>query len=199
MSKNVVRATLKELWSRVVSVSKNKKEDNVYYNGDNNLYPNEIERIINNSPIAVRAAKVMAKYISGSGVLDGNSGVEIERNQLPIINKKQNLNIADIYEIASRSLAMQGGVFLWRGIGVDETGRLVGKQIEVLDYKKCRITKEDDDENAGKIYFRDWEKPEGKDNKANWFYPFSNSQDVILAQMKADFKERFSDTKEFNI
>lgn len=199
MSKLVVRATLKELWTRIVSVSKNRKEDNVYYNGENNLYPNEIERVINNSPIAVRAAKVMAKYISGSGVLDGNSGVEIERNELPIINKKQNLNIADIFEIAGRSVSMQGGVFLWRGIGVGENGELIGKQIEVLDYKKCRITKEDDDENAGKIYFRDWDKPESKDNKATWFYPFSNSQDVILAQMKRDFKERFSDKEEFNI
>lgn len=199
MSKLVVRATLKELWSRVVSVSKNRKEDNVYYNGENNLYPNEIERVINNSPIAVRAAKVMAKYISGSGVLDGDSGVEIERKSLPIINKKHNLNIADIFEIAARSIAMQGGVFLWRGIGVGENGELIGKQIEVLDYKKCRITKEDDDENAGKIYFRDWDKSESKDNKATWFYPFSNSQDVILAQMKRDFKERFSDKEEFDI
>ena len=156
MSKLVVRATLKELWTRIVSVSKNRKEDNVYYNGENNLYPNEIERIINNSPIAVRAAKVMAKYISGSGVLDGDSGVEIERKSLPIINKKQNLNIADIFEIAGRSISMQGGVFLWRGIGVGKDGKLIGKQIEVLDYKKCRITKEDDDENAGTDY-RDWE------------------------------------------
>lgn len=199
MAKLVVRATLKELWSRVVSVSKNRKEDNVYYNGENNLYPNEIERVINNSPIAVRAAKVMAKYISGSGVIDGDSGVEIERKSLPIINKKQNLNIADIFEIAARSIAMQGGVFLWRGIGVGDDGNLVGKQIEVLDYKKCRITKEDDDENAGKIYFRDWDKSESKDNKATWFYPFSNNQDVILAQMKRDFKERFSDKEEFDI
>lgn len=199
MAKIVVRATLKELWTRVVKLSSNKKEDNVYYNGDNNLYPNEIERVISNSPIAVRAAKVMAKYISGSGVLSGDSGVEIERDELPIINNKQNLNIADILDIGGRSLAMQGGVFLWRGIGVDQDGQLIGKQIEVLDYKKCRITKEDSDENAGKIYFRDWEKPENKDNKAHWFYPFSNNQDVILAQMKRDFRERYGDKEEFNL
>lgn len=201
MSKLVVRARLKELWTRIVTVSSNKKEDNVYYNGDNNLYPNEIERVINNSPIGVRSANIMAKYISGSGVLNEN-GVEINREDLPIVNKKQNLSIADIFEIAGRSIAYQRGVFIWRGIGIDEEGgevKFVGKQIEVLDYKKCRITKEDSDENAGKIYFRNWEESESKNNKATWFYPFSNNQKVIESQMKRDFYERNGEKAEFNI
>lgn len=201
MSKLVVRARLKELWTRLVTVSSNKKEDKVYYNGDNNLYPNEIERVINNSPIGVRSANIMAKYISGAGVLNEN-GVGINREDLPIINKKQNLNIADIFEIAGRSIAYQRGVFIWRGIGIDEQGgeiKFVGKQIEVLDYKKCRITKEDSDENAGKIYFRNWEESENKDNKATWFYPFSNNQKVIESQMKRDFYERNGEKAEFDI
>lgn len=198
MSKLVVRARLKELWVRLVDVSSNKKEDKIYYNGDDNLYPNEIERIINNSPIAVRSAKIMAKYISGSGVFN-ETGAEISREELPIINKKQNLNIADIYEIAGRSIAYQNGVFLWRGIGIDDNGSYAGKQIEVLDYKKCRITKEDSDENSGKIYFRNWEKSESKENKAQWFYPFSNNQKVIESQMKRDFYERNGDKAVFNV
>lgn len=202
MHKVSLRATLKELWVRVVNLSTNKKEGDIYYNGEKNLYPNEIERVINNSPIAARAASIMAKYISGAGVT-GPDGVEIKRDDLPIINKKHNLNIADIFEVGARSTAYQKGIFFWRGVSLDLSEaepKVVWSQLEVLDYKKCRISKYDSDENAGKVYFRNWEIPEHKeDNKTQWFYPFSPIHDVMMAQVRRDFYDRNGEKAEFNL
>ena len=62
-----IRATLVELYSRVIKVDKNDK--NIYLNGENNLYPYEIERAINNSPTATRATDIMQRFISGEGVV----------------------------------------------------------------------------------------------------------------------------------
>lgn len=201
------RATFKELWKRVTPVTSNKKENSIYYNGANNLYPNEMELAINNSPIASRAVQIFSKYVSGGGVLV--NGTTVERKDLPVINRRQNLNIADIYEMAGRSMAYQNGVFLWRGVGlkfegdeaVIENGKpvIIGKQLEVLDYKKCRISKEDGDENPGKIWYRDWTcEADKKSNAPQWFYPFSNNQAVIYAQLERDYKERYGD-EEFDL
>lgn len=202
MLKLNIRATLKELWSRKVDVSKNKKEENIYYNGENNQYPSEIERVINNSPIASRAANIMGKYISGAGVL-GPDGIEIKREDLPIINKKYNLTIADIFGMGGRSIAFQNGIFFWRGISIDFEGEnpvFKKGQLEVLDFKKCRPSIEDGDENQGKIWYRNWEIPEDKKkNPARWFYPFSDNHDVIMAQLQRDFKERYGKNAEFDI
>ena len=196
MQKLSFRAILKELWNREVKVSTNKKDENIYFNGSNNLYPNEIERVINNSPIGVRAAQIMGKYIAGAGVTVG--GVEVIRKDLPVVNRKQNLNISDILEIGARSIGYQNGVFLWRNIGLDDELKFKGNQLEVLDYKKCRTSKEDGDENHGKIWFRNWEISEDKKtNPARWFYPFSNNKDVILAQLKRDFEERYKRDADF--
>ena len=55
-----IRAGLVELWHRVVKVD-DKDANNIYINGENNAYPNEVERVINNSPTASRCARLMAK------------------------------------------------------------------------------------------------------------------------------------------
>lgn len=192
-----VRAKLKELWTRVVKVSTNHSDEKVYLNGDGNVYPSEMQRVIDNSPIASRAVNIMAKYISGGAVT--KDGIVIEREDLPVVNRKQNLNIADIFEVAARSIAYQKGVFLWRGIGVDGNGDFVGKEIEVLDYKKCRVSKEDGDENAGKVWMKDWENPTGYGKSdARWYYPFSNNQTVIRAQIERDFEAKHPD-EDFDI
>ena len=45
-----IRATLVELYNRVIEPDK--KNKNIYSNGIDNLYPYEIERVVNNSPTA---------------------------------------------------------------------------------------------------------------------------------------------------
>lgn len=182
---NKIRATLLETWRRIVSIGErdNKK---IYQNGENNLYPNDVEAIIDNSPTAFRCAKLMAKYVAGSGVLDEFGNV-IEEKDLPTVNSYKGYKITDIIESASRSISYQYGVFFHVGYYFDEMGNLK-KSLSVLDYSKCRISKEDDEDYPGKIYYRDWEKKESpKDNKLKWFYPYHPKEDVVFAQIRKDY------------
>ena len=63
------RAKFIELYSRVIK-KEGDKDDSIFYNGENNLYPNEIELAILNSPSGKNASKMMAKFISGKGVVN---------------------------------------------------------------------------------------------------------------------------------
>jgi len=187
---NLVRATLKELWTRLIKPDKTINW--IYLNGENNLYPNECERVILLSPTATRSANMFAKYVAGAGVrVSKGSPNIIAYKDLPFVNNKQQ-KITNIINIAAKSLSKHRGVFFWVGYGLKDA-KLIPNQIEVLDYKKCRLSKEDASENKGKVYFHDWEAATtlgGSKKNMKWFYPFNNNEDVILAQIKADAKEQ---------
>lgn len=188
MSKNKgVRATLVNLWQRSITILKGKGE-NIYLNGDNNLYPYEIEAVINSSSTALRAASVMAQYINGDGVYAESEDMLLEYDDLPIVNKKKNYKITDIIEMAARSISKQNGVWFHVYYGFVE-GKIKPVGIDVLDYVKPRISKEDTEDNPGKIYVKDWDNKTAfgnKDNDKEWFYPFNSNEDVVFAQIKAD-------------
>jgi len=174
-----VRATLIELWKRVVKIS-DKDTSKIYINGENNLYPNEIERVINNSTTAKSSAKLMAKFISGNG----------NENNF-VVNSQKRITINDCLSATARSLAYHNGAFIHVGYGISGDGKLERQSLEVLDYTMCRISKEDDLENAGKIYYNDYEVKKSfgtKKTKEKWFYPYNPNLDVVLAQIKADSK-----------
>lgn len=185
-----VRASIVELFKRTVKVVKGKGE-NIYWNGDDNLYPNEIERVINNSPTAFRCARLMAKYIGGAGVSDGAGGIK-PYLELPVVNPKKHYRITDIISLASRSIAYQYGVFFHVGYGIDENGKIKPVTLDVLDYAKCRISQEDTEENKGKIYFKDYEKKTvfSTQNGEEWFYPFNPNEDVVMAQINRDSNKK---------
>lgn len=185
---NNVRASLKELWTRIIKPDKTNNW--IYLNGENNLYPNECERVILSSPTASRCANLMAKFIAGSGITSSDESADLlDPKDLPIINNK-NQKITDVINLGSKSLSKHRGVFFWIGYGLKD-GNFVPTQIEVLDYKKCRTSREDTIENKGKVYYHDWEgqgtlKTNKKDMK--WFYPFNSETKVVQAQIKADAK-----------
>jgi len=194
MSKNKgVRATLVSIYERTITILKGKGE-NIYLNGDNNLYPYEVEAVISNSPTALRCASVMAKYISGEGVYVDNEKELVKYKDLPIINKKKGYKITDIIEMASRSISKQKGAWFHIGYGIIE-GQIKPVSLDVLDYVKPRLSKEDTEENMGKIYVKDWDNKTAfaKKEDDNWCYPFNSNEDVILAQIKADSNNDVSD------
>jgi hypothetical protein len=177
------RATLVELWTRLTPINKSKDED-VYWNGEDNLYPSEIERIINNSPTASRAAKVMGKFIGGKGLIDESQDV--------IVNERKNYKLSNVIALAAQDIAYQNGVFLHVGYGFNDSLKLVPASLDVIDYVKSRISKEDDDDWQGKIYYRDYCQTNtsiitAKQNKnTRWYYPFNKNEDVVRAQIMAD-------------
>ncbi|TWP27085.1 hypothetical protein ETU09_08165 [Apibacter muscae] len=174
-----VRASFIELFSRVVKALHN--DEKIYINGANNLYPNEIERIINSSPTAKRCVNVMMSYIYGKGI---DEGADI------LINKRKNYTLSTILKKIIKSYTYQGGAFIHIGYGW-ENGKIVIKSLDVLDYTKCRISKEDDKDSKGKIYYDNYEKKwsylSGYSQERKWYYPFNNNQEVLKAQLLNDF------------
>lgn len=183
-----IRATLVELWRKIVEV-KNNDKDKMYINGYNNLYPNETEGVINNSPTAFRCAQLMAKYIEGKGILN-ELGELLPYSSITMVNEAKNYRLTDVISLASKSLAYQYGVFFHVIYGISDDGKIVPVGLDVLDYLKCRKSKEDDEDYNGMIIYKDFEKATefGKKDNTRKFYPFNSNQDILKAQIWADAK-----------
>lgn len=170
-----LRTTIIELFKRHTPLDTN---DNVYHNGVNNLYPCEIERVINNSTTAKPARNMMAKFIAGRVTY-----------QNPIINKKKGYRVSDLVFLMAWDLATQGGFFLLVKYGI-VNGEIKPIEYDVLDYAKCRISKEDDDDNEGVIIYKDYETKNAKRSKKKEdkikFMPYTTDKNVLLGQIGAE-------------
>lgn len=172
------RAKFVELYSRIIKINEN-KDESIYYNGENNLYPNEIELAILNSPSGKQASKIMANYISGKGVVED-----------VIVNEDKKYKTSNIVKIAASDISRQNGVYFHVGQSISENLTLK-PVIDILEYTKTRIGKEDDNDYVSKYWFKDYciEKSfNKKESPAEWYYAFNNNPDVILAQIKSDYE-----------
>lgn len=181
-SKNKVgkfRAKFVELYRRFIPLA-DTKDESIYYNGENNLYPNEIELAILNSPSGKAASKTFAKYISGKGLLNDT-----------LVNPDKNYKLSKIVRISSVDMSRQGGVFFH--IGQRLENGILKPTLDVLEYTKSRIGKEDDNEFISKYWLKDCsiEKKSYLSSKtkddAYWFYSFNPDKDVILEQIRKDY------------
>jgi len=180
--KNVVgkfRAKFVELYRRVVPL-KEDKDESIYYNGENNLYPNEIELAILNSPSGKSASKVFAKYISGKGV----------ENDV-VVNPDKNYKLSKIVRMAGVDVSRQNGTFFHIGQRLENA--VLTPTLDVLEYTKSRIGKEDDNDYISKYWLKDCsvEKKSYLSNKkkddSDWFYPFNKDPEVIKEQIFNDY------------
>jgi hypothetical protein len=174
------RAKFIELYSRIVKLFDDKAQS-IYYNGENNLYPNEIELAILNSPTGKSASKIFAKYISGKGVENDY-----------VVNQTKNYNLSNIVKIASTNISRQYGVFFHIGQSLN-AGLTLSPVLDILEYTKVRIGKEDDNEYITKYWFKDCEKTKSsswsKDtDEGVWYYPYNSNPEVILEQIQNDYK-----------
>lgn len=179
------RARLVELEKRDIHLSSNKKDNNIYFNGDNNLYPYECEGIIINSPTAYKCAELTKKYLAGNGLRNKSTDI--------IVDHKKGTKLSKMIRVASKDLAYHNGVFLHVSYGINDEGDIVAKGVKVLDYVKCRLSKLDDNKQFGRIYYKDYAKKYssyGKQEETTWYYPFSNDSNVLLAQIKNDYSIR---------
>ncbi len=181
------RANLSELFTRIISIDKN-KDKAVYWNGENNQYPSEIERVVLNSPTSKRASMIMGDYVAGDGLEDENTDI--------IVNERKNYKLSHVISMAGQNISKQGGVWFHVGFGLNEDlTKIIPRSLDVPDYAKFRKSKEDDDLNEGKIYYKDYCDGNwfafflGKKVKDKWYYPYNNDQSVIKAQIIADYKE----------
>lgn len=185
------RAKFVELYRRFIPLAEN-KDESIYYNGENNLYPNEIELAILNSPSGKSASKVFSKYISGKGV----------ENDI-IVNPDKNYKLSKITRIASTDISRQNGVFFHIGQRLEQ-GVLI-PVLDILEYTKTRIGKEDDNDFVSKYWFKDCslEKKSYLSNKktdeALWYYPFNNDKGVILEQIFNDYVDAGGEDSEADL
>ena len=174
-AKNIVgkfRAKFVELYRRFTPLAES-KDESIYYNGDNNLYPNEIELAILNSPSGKSASRIFAKYISGKGVVTDE-----------VVNPDKNYKLSKIVKMSATDVSRQNGTFFH--IGQTLENAVLKPTIDVLEYTKTRIGKEDDNEHVSKYWLKDCsieKKGFGKSTKSDtgeWYYSFNNNPEVIL-------------------
>lgn len=183
------RAKFLELYRRIVKLTETKDEA-IYYNGDNNLYPNEMELAILNSPSGKSASKVFAKYISGKGVENDY-----------IVNPEKKLLLSKITRIGGTNIARQNGV--WFHIGQRLENLQLKPVLDILEYTKTREGKEDDDEFSNKYWFKDYTKEKSfltkEDNEAYWYYAYNPDPEVILKQIKNDYEDAGGENPEADL
>ena len=173
------RAKLVELFSRVIEVIGRK--DKIYKNGADNLYPQRIEAVINNSVTAKLAAEKMCAFLVGLG-FDETTNEEI-------VNRKKNLTFYQVLKRIARDISYHKGAFIH--VNYDIEGKV--NHLDVLKFKNCRVSEEDDHDYSGFVWHsKDWENENlglfvnKRRKEKNWFYPYNPDIKVINAQRKAD-------------
>lgn len=174
-----IRAKIIEFWRRLTPVGKDNYKNLIYLNGENNLYPYEVEAAINSSPTASKSSDMMKKFIAGKGVKLGYKD--------PIVNEDGE-KLSNIIESIAEDVSRQYGSFIHVTYGID----LQPKEIRLLEYVECRKLKKDDNGDEGRIVVNDWigdnKKDIGSKKKAleQWYYPFNKRKNVIEAQIRRD-------------
>lgn len=160
-----------DLFDRILPFS---KEEKVYKNDVDNLYPNRIEITEKNSTTANSCSNKLGQYIFGKG---------FTTNDVLVKNKKgQKINLNDCLQMVVDSVKTHRGAFIH--LNYDIEGKV--NYFDVLDYKKCRIAKEDNNGYSGNIIYKDWTEKKGMFDKKEdvWFYPYNPLN--INAQRKKD-------------
>ena len=138
----------------------------IYTNGEDNLYPERIDRLKNNSITAKMASDMMIQYIIGGGL--GNAdNYKVSDNQ----------KLIDFATDVAEDITNNRGVF----IHFDYNLEFEPINPKVLPFERCRIGKKDSNEYNGKIYYKvDWTK---KDEKPVIFNVYNNDKSIVESQI----------------
>ncbi|SNA77296.1 hypothetical protein [Flavobacterium psychrophilum] len=172
MKPKIIAVKLFELAKRLIVFD---KQLGVYQNGEDNNYPERIERLINGSATAKPAAKLFRKYIIGKSF-------DEETNNF-IVNKSKSTTIRKFLTKISNSYAYQCGVFIHVNYNLNHKIT----SLDVLPYSHCRVGKKDDKDYSGKIIVYDnWDESNGAIDKKkfNVIDVFNKNKKVISAQIE---------------
>jgi hypothetical protein len=139
----------------------------IYTNGEDNDYPERVDRLINNSITAKMASDLMLQYILGSGL-----GIADNYK----VNKEQKL--IDFSSDIAEDIVRQRGVFIHFGYNLNfEPVNPI-----VLPFERCRVGKKDAKEYNGKILYKlDWNDSK-EDVKI--YDVYNSNKDVVKAQIE---------------
>ena len=150
----------------VKKVVKWDKKLEIYTNGDDNAYPERIERLKNNSITAKMSSDIMVQYLIGKGFGELDNA------------KIGGVKLIDLADDIARDLVDNKGVF----IHVNYNANFVVSNWSVIPFNECRVGKKDSQEYNGKILVsKDWN--DIKKNPATPINVYNNSIDVVKYQM----------------
>lgn len=138
----------------------------IYTNGGDNLYPERIDRLKNNSITAKMASDMMIQYIIGGGL--GNA---------------DNYKISDTQKLIDFSTDVAEDITNNRGVFIHFDYDLQFEPVnpKVLPFDRCRIGKKDSNDYNGKIYYKvDWNN---KKEEPIVFDVYNNDKAIVENQI----------------
>lgn len=166
-----LKTTLIDIYKKLTTYD---KTISVITNGVDNLYPERVDRFINNSVTAKTCAKIMATYLAGGGFGEDKDNL--------IVNKKDKTTLQKFTTQISKSISKQRGVF----IAVTYNLNYKPDSYKVLPYNSCRLGKKDDDKYNGKIGVSDkWEEKKLKEEDITFVDVFNPNEDIVKNQVNS--------------
>lgn len=164
-----IKTALLEIVKKVIKWDKKLE---IYTNGDDNAYPERMERYKNNSITAKMASEIMVQYLIGKGF-----------GELDNI-KIGGVKLIDLTDDIARDLVDNRGVF----IHVNYDANFEVADWSVLPFNNCRIGKKDSSEYNGKILVcNDWN--DIKNNKPRTINVFNPAKEIVMYQVGVTDKD----------
>ena len=162
--------------TEIIQIQKKKvtfnKSLEIYSNGEDNLYPERMDRFINNSVTAKTCSNILIQYLIGKGF-----------GEVDNFKVNQNLKLIDFADDFANSKVKQRGVYIHVNWGLNELSELKHTSLKVLPFNTCRLGLKDSTEYNGKILFsKDWEKAKKKD--VIQFDVYNHDERVVLSQVE---------------
>jgi hypothetical protein len=164
-----IKTALLEIVKKVIKWDKKLE---IYTNGDDNAYPERMERYKNNSITAKMASEIMVQHLIGKGF-----------GELDNI-KIGGVKLIDLADDVARDLVDNRGVF----IHINYNANFEVSDWSVLPFNNCRIGKKDSSEYNGKILVcNDWN--DIKNNKPRTIIVFNPAKEIVMYQVGVTDKD----------
>lgn len=145
--------------------------------GENNDYPQIIERIINSSVTSKSVANIYARFLIGQGFNDESlNSIVVGRD-----NKGKDITLITMLRMVANSISFNNGFYIHANFNLKK--EVVNTQL--MPFKNCRFAKIDDTGYTSKIAVYDaWEEKHIKKDSIVWFNVFNTNEEAFKSQVK---------------
>ncbi len=161
----MITTSLLNIYKKIITWD---KKLDIHTNGNDNNYPERMERLKNNSVTAKMASSIMVQYLIGKGFGESDN-IKIGKDKLIYIATDIATDIVD-----------NKGVF----IHVNYNANLEVSDFKVLPFNQCRIGEKDSNDYNGKILvYKDW-SGKVEVNNVKVLNVFNPEKEVLKYQIK---------------